>query len=87
MMRETWRVTGLGWFKFDLVGGIRIAVHLLILAVLKTGLGVDYRVATGLAVQGAVVHNFLWHERFTWPERSSADRGAQEAGTASLNLI
>jgi len=75
MRRATWRVTGLRWLKFNLVGGIGIAVHLLILVVLKTGMGLDCLVATGLAVEGAVVHNFLWHERFTWPERSSADRG------------
>jgi hypothetical protein len=37
MRRETWRVTGLRWLKFNLVGGIGIAVHLLILVVLKTG--------------------------------------------------
>ena len=41
-------------------------MQLLILLVLKTGLGFNYLVATALAVEGAVVHNFLWHERFTW---------------------
>jgi putative flippase GtrA len=68
---QGWRATGLRWLKFNLVGGIGIAVQLLALFVLKTAFGFNYLIATGLAVEGAVVHNFLWHERFTWP-RSDA---------------
>ena len=68
-----WRVTGWRWLKFNLVGGIGIVVQLLILIALKTGLGLNYLVATALAVEGAVVHNFLWHERFTWIDRASCD--------------
>jgi putative flippase GtrA len=75
MTTLTWRVTRWRWFKFNLVGGIGIVVQLLILIVLKTGLGLNYLVATALAVEGAVVHNFLWHERFTWPDRRSRDMG------------
>ena len=74
MTRQSWRSTGLRWLKFYLVGGVGIAA--LILVALKTGLGLNYLVATALAVEGAVVHNFLWHQRFTWPDRSSGDRGA-----------
>jgi putative flippase GtrA len=77
MKRQTWRSTGLRWLKFNLVGGIGIAVQLLILVMLKAGLGLNYLVATALAVESTVVHNFLWHERFTWPDRSSGDRGAE----------
>jgi putative flippase GtrA len=29
-------------------------------------------VATALAVETAVIHNFLWHERFTWADRTGA---------------
>jgi len=43
---------------------------LLMLVVLKAGLHLDYLIATALAVETAVVHNFLWHERFTWAERA-----------------
>ena len=32
----------------------------------------NYLLATGLAVETAVIHNFLWHERFTWRDRPSA---------------
>ena len=34
--------------------------------------GVHYLVATVLAVEAAVVHNFFWHRRWTWSDRLSA---------------
>jgi len=34
----------------------------------------NYLLATGLAVEMAVIHNFLWHERFTWADRPAAHR-------------
>jgi len=60
------------WLKFNLVGGIGIAVQLLALVLLKAVLQVNYLVATALAVETAVIHNFLWHERFTWADRTGA---------------
>ncbi len=65
----SWRETGVRWLKFNAVGGIGIVVQLVVLAVLKSGLKLDYLLATGLAVEAAVIHNFLWHERFTWADR------------------
>jgi putative flippase GtrA len=47
---RAWSSTTTRWLKFNLVGGIGIAVQLLMLAVLKTGLHLDYLIATGLAV-------------------------------------
>jgi putative flippase GtrA len=29
----------------------------------------DYLLATAIAVEAAVVHNFVWHEQFTWADR------------------
>jgi putative flippase GtrA len=57
------------WLRFNAVGGIGIAVQLAALAFFRSALHLDYLVATGLAVETAVVHNFLWHERFTWADR------------------
>jgi putative flippase GtrA len=64
-----WRTTGIRWLKFNAVGGIGIGVQLLALALLKGALHLDYLLATALAVEAAVVHNFIWHERFTWADR------------------
>jgi len=61
--------------KFSLVGGMGIGVQLATLAVLNA-LGMNYLLATGLAVESAVLHNFVWHRRFTWRERSEpGERG------------
>jgi putative flippase GtrA len=69
MTREHWRTTGLRWLKFNAVGGIGIVVQLLVLTALKLGLHFNYLLATAVAVETAVVHNFYWHERFTWSDR------------------
>jgi putative flippase GtrA len=57
------------WLKFNLVGGLGIAVQLAALLGLKTGFHLNYLLATALAVEVAVLHNFLWHERYTWADR------------------
>jgi putative flippase GtrA len=58
------------WLKFNLVGGVGIAVQLAALWTLKSGLHLHYLLATALAVELAVLHNFVWHERFTWKDRA-----------------
>ncbi len=70
--RDGWRTTGIRWLKFNTVGAMGIVVQLLALAALKSGLHLDYLLATGLAVEAAVLHNFVWHERFTWVDRGTA---------------
>jgi putative flippase GtrA len=67
----TTTTTGVRWLKFNAVGGIGVGVQLAVLAALKTGLHLDYLLATALAAEAAVVHNFLWHERFTWSDRAA----------------
>ncbi len=57
------------WLKFNLVGALGIAVQLTVLLGLKGGFHLNYLLATALAVETAVVHNFLWHERYTWADR------------------
>ncbi len=57
------------WVKFNLVGGLGVGVQLTALAVFRSWLQLDYFVATGLAVEVAVINNFLWHARFTWVDR------------------
>jgi putative flippase GtrA len=46
-----------------------MVVQLAVLAGLKNGFGLNYLLATAVAVEAAVLHNFLWHERFTWRDR------------------
>ncbi len=65
--------TGLRWLKFNAVGAGGIVVQLLGLALLKSVLQMDYLLATALAVEAAVVHNYFWHERFTWADRTGGN--------------
>ena len=57
------------WWKFNFVGMIGIGVQFAALFLLKSVMGFDYLFATAFAVEAAVVHNFVWHEQFTWSDR------------------
>ena len=57
------------WIMFNGVGVLGLAVQLATLALLVHGLGWHYLVATAIAVEAAVLHNFIWHQRVTWRER------------------
>lgn len=71
---DSWETTVLRWLKFNFVGAVGILVQLLALTILKSGFGLHYLLATALAVETAVIHNFAWHERFTWTDRISGGR-------------
>jgi putative flippase GtrA len=85
------RRTGVRWMKFNAVGAGGILVQLGVLAVLKSGLQLDYLFATALAVEAAILHNYLWHERFTWRDRASASSWSRLAKfnltTGSLSIL
>jgi putative flippase GtrA len=57
------------WCKFNLVGAVGIIVQLSALFVMKGVLHLNYLASTALAVEAAILHNFGWHERFTWADR------------------
>jgi len=58
------------WIRFNAVGLAGVVVQLAVLALARDGLGWNYLVATAVAVEAAVLHNFVWHERWTWRERT-----------------
>lgn len=74
------------WLMFNAVGGMGVGVQLLALGALADGLGLDYRLATALAVLAAVLHNFVWHEHWTWSDRCAGRRG-RLARLASFTLV
>lgn len=57
------------WLKFNFVGAAGIGVQLLTLAILTKVFRVEYMIATAIAVEATVLHNYLWHERYTWIDR------------------
>jgi putative flippase GtrA len=61
------------WIKFNVVGVGGFVLQSGALFVLtQTTLHVTYLTATALAVELAVLHNFVWHERWTWRDRPAA---------------
>ena len=65
------RTTFRRWLAFNAVGVGGIAVQLALLAAL-TASGLHYLAATAIAVEGAVLNNFAWHERWTWVDRTNS---------------
>jgi putative flippase GtrA len=57
--------------KFYTVGAIGIGVQLAALAAYVSIFHINYLLATALAVETALVHNFVWHERYTWVDRTN----------------
>ena len=73
------------WMKFNLVGAVGIGVQLASLWILTT-FGLGYLLATALAVEAAVLHNFIWHERFTWLDRAGGHLRASLSRLWRFNL-
>ena len=69
-----WRGLFRRWLKFNSVGAMGTGVQFATLAALVSGLGLNYLAATAIAVETAVLHNFAWHERFTWKDRADGGR-------------
>ena len=58
------------WLKFNAAGLLGVGVQLAALHGLTTFAGWNYLAATALAVEITILHNFLWHERYTWRIRT-----------------
>lgn len=57
------------WGKFNLVGAMGMAVQLAALALINRCAPGHYLAASAAAVELAVLHNFVWHLRYTWRDR------------------
>jgi len=63
------------FLTFNGVGFVGFALQLGLLGLLLR-LGLHYLAATALAVELTVLHNFFWHERWTWRDRPAGAGGA-----------
>ncbi len=52
-----------------------------VFAALTLLLGPHYLVATALAVEMAVLHNFFWHRRWTWADRRDPEHDVSCCGS------
>lgn len=57
------------WIRFNAVGAAGFAVQIASLTVLNR-VTMHYLVATALAVEIALLHNFAWHVRYIWRDRT-----------------
>ena len=55
--------------KFGAVGAGGIIMQAVTLAILLRVAPAHYLLATALAVEAAILHNFAWHRRWTWADR------------------
>ena len=80
--------------RFNVAGFAGILLQLAMLWLLTSREGLHYQAATLLAVGAAIVHNFVWHWRWTWADRALTHRDAARAfvrfalttGTVSLGV-
>ncbi|PYR22955.1 MAG: hypothetical protein DMF98_19375 [Acidobacteria bacterium] len=66
--------------RFITVGALGFVVQIAAFAILTTVGRWPWLPATIVAVELAVVHNFLWHDRWTWRDRSGARHPSSPAG-------
>jgi putative flippase GtrA len=75
------------WIKFNVVGALGFAMQSGALFVLThTTLHFTYLAATCLAVELAVLHNFVWHQRWTWRDRPAATLVESVRRLAKFNI-
>ena len=65
--------------RFVTVGVLGFVLQLTVLALLTSVAHWPWLPATIVAVELAVIHNFLWHERWTWVDRFTGHQGSSFA--------
>ncbi len=58
---------GRRWLKFQAVGTAGTVVQLSALVLFHAGFGWGVLPSTAAAIELAILHNFAWHEHWTWP--------------------
>ncbi|HEY8185901.1 MAG TPA: GtrA family protein [Pyrinomonadaceae bacterium] len=77
----------LHWIKFNVVGALGFALQMSALFVLTHGaLRLSYLAATAIAVELAVLNNFVWHQRWTWNDRPSPTKKETLCRLAKFNI-
>lgn len=74
------------WATFNAVGAMGVAVQLGVLAALVRWVGLGYLAATAIAVEAAILHNFVWHQRWTWRDRPATTARAITGRLARYHL-
>jgi len=73
------------WMRFNLVGAMGAALQFGLVTLFVRVAGMHYLLATALSVEAAILHNFVWHRRWTWDDRRGGS-GPAIAALARFNL-
>jgi putative flippase GtrA len=57
------------WGKFNLVGAMGMGLQLAALALFNRCMAGHYLCASAAALELTLLHNFVWHLRYTWRDR------------------
>ena len=68
-MREL-RRTSARFVRFGIVGALGVVVNSVVLFLVHGVFGLPLLLASALAVETAIIHNFIWNERWTFGEPS-----------------
>jgi dolichol-phosphate mannosyltransferase len=75
------------WIKFNVVGVLGFGLQSAALFVLThTAYSIGYLAATAVAVELAVLNNFVWHQRWTWSDRPSTTKKETWRRLAKFNV-
>ena len=75
------------WIRFNVVGLLGFVLQTAALFLLTlTAPRVSYLAATAMAVELAVLNNFVWHQRWTWKDRPSSTRRETLRRLAKFNV-
>ncbi len=75
------------WLKFNAAGILGVGVQLVSLHVFTHFARLNYLLATAIAVEATLIHNFIWHARYTWRMRTAHDPRASLRRFLHFNLI
>ena len=75
------------WIKFNVVGLLGFGLQSATLFILThTVYSISYLAATAVAVELAVLNNFIWHQRWTWKDRPVAAKQETWRRLAKFNV-
>jgi putative flippase GtrA len=74
------------WCVFNCVGLMGIGIQMTTLLVLTSASRLSYLPATALSVEAAILHNFWWHERWTWADRIAGRNNGRLLRLISFHL-
>ena len=75
------------WAAFNAIGAIGVVVQIAVFACLSRAWHWHYLWATATAVEAAVLHNFAWHQRWTWSHRPARSPRVAAARFLQFQLL